>query len=142
MPKKGLALPLDLLGMEFMACRAENADYLWALGNCPLRLSIWLSKLQEVCGSIGLDVSVSKTEWLYLSKPNSSEKQMHVVTQGKLVLAVCRSNWGDAIIKHTLHFTYIGIVISESGGVIIETEDRVGKHLRFSTGIVRYSRHS
>jgi hypothetical protein len=71
--KKGLALPLDLIGMEFMASRAENADYLWALGDCPLRLSIWLSKLQEVSGSIGLDVSVRKTEWLYLSNPNLSE---------------------------------------------------------------------
>jgi hypothetical protein len=87
--KTGLALPLDLLGMEFMACRAENADYKWALGNCPLWLSIWLSKLQEVCVSIGLEFSVSNTEWLYLSNPNS----------GKLVFAACRSNWAFHIYR-------------------------------------------
>ncbi len=34
---------------------------------------------------------------------------------------------GDAIIKHTPHITYLGGVISESEGVKIETEARVGK---------------
>jgi hypothetical protein len=34
---------------------------------------------------------------------------------------------GDAIIKHTHRFTYLWSVISELGGVKIETEARVGK---------------
>jgi hypothetical protein len=134
--KTGLALPRDLLGMEFMACRAENADYLWALGNCPLRLSIWLSKLQEVCGSIGLDVSVSKTtEWLYLSNPNSSETDACCDAR-KAGPCCVQIKLGDAIIKHTPHFTYLGSVISESGGVKIETEASVGK------AFVTLNRHS
>jgi hypothetical protein len=117
--KKGLALPLDLLGMEFMACRAENADYLWRLGDCPLRLSIWLSKLQEVCRSIGLDVSVSKTEWLYLSNPNSSETD--ACRDARKAGPCCvQIKLGDGIIKHTPHFTYLWSVISELGGVKLE----------------------
>jgi hypothetical protein len=120
--KKGLALPLDLLGI----CRAENADYLWALGDCPLLLSIWLSKLQEVSGSIGLDILVSKTEWLYLSNPNLSETD--ACRDARKAGPCCvQIKVGDAIIKHTPHFANLGSMISESGGVKIEIEARVGK---------------
>jgi hypothetical protein len=124
--KKGLALPPDLLGMTFMACRAEYADDLWALGDCPVRLSIWLSKLQEVCGSIGLDISVGKTEWLYLSNPNSCETDACGVAR-KVGPCCEQIKLGDEVIRHTPQFTYLGSVISESGGVRTETETRVGK---------------
>ncbi len=109
-----------------MACRAENADYLWALGDCPLRLNIWLSKLQEVCGSIGLDVSVSKADWLYLSNPNLSETD--ACRNARKAGPCCMQfKLGDAIINHNPNFTYLGSVIFELGGVKIETEARVGK---------------
>ncbi len=51
---------------------AQYVDDLKMFSTDPDGLSRALDRLQAVCGSIGLDVSVSKTEWVYLHNPDKA----------------------------------------------------------------------
>ncbi len=124
--KKGIPIPPDLQGLSFSAALALFADDLELFGTDPDGLSRALDRLQAICGSIGLDVSVSKTEWVYLHNPDKAE------------MAACASlrpngpccskiTLNGVAIKHSSQFTYLGSVISEHGGVAAETASRVGK---------------
>ncbi len=72
-PKGGLSVPPDLHKLEFSAGSNIYADDAALYGTDPVGLSRAQTRLQAVSGSIGLDVSVKKTEWLYLNNPDKTE---------------------------------------------------------------------
>jgi hypothetical protein len=72
-PKGGLSVPPDLHKLEFSAGSGIYADDAALYGTDPVGFSRALTRLQAVSGSIGLDVSVKMTEWLYLNNPDKTE---------------------------------------------------------------------
>ncbi len=124
---KHLTCPPELLGKQFILCRCEYADDLFFIGLCPKQLSKALSQLQSVCGAIGLDISAAKTEWLYLSNPTRDEIQKCVEKRAEGV-GCCNLIVLDGVpIKHSSCFNYLGSLISEDGGVSLETAARIKK---------------
>ena len=70
--KKQIELPLDLVGVSFHVGSGEYADDMALINTCAARLTASVNRLQEVCGKIGLNISVRKTEWIYLHNPNNN----------------------------------------------------------------------
>jgi hypothetical protein len=71
--KKQISLPADLSeATTFQVGSGEYADDMALIDTSPTALSNALSRLQSVCGRLGLNISVSKTEWLYLHNPSTT----------------------------------------------------------------------
>jgi hypothetical protein len=108
--KSGIECPVDLVGHRFTFREGGYADDLYFVADRPEKLTRALNRLQEICGSIGLDISAGKTEWLWLYQTDA--KLCRNITN---CCAQVRLN--DQIIKHCRQFCYLGSVISEGGGV-------------------------
>jgi hypothetical protein len=70
---KHLSCPADLVGRRFKLSQGEFSDDVFAISGCAQKLSKALSRLRKVTGGIGLDISLDKTEWLYLHNPDNEE---------------------------------------------------------------------
>jgi hypothetical protein len=85
-----------------------------------------LSRLQKITGSIGLDISVEKTEWLYLHNPDSEEVEQCRRKRSAGGGHCCEQVVLDEqCVRHTGSFRYLGSMISEDGGVELETAVRI-----------------
>jgi hypothetical protein len=124
---KHLTCPPDLLGRKFRLSRGEFADDVFLVGLCPAALSSALSKIQKITGDIGLDISVAKTEWIYLHYPN--EKRLlkcQKLRKESPADACCEEILLDGErLGHASSFCYLGSMISEGGGMVLETRKRI-----------------
>jgi hypothetical protein len=124
---KHLTCPPDLQGLKFRLSRGVFADDLFLVGLCPVALSSVLSKIQKITGDIGLDISVAKTEWMYLHCPNS-EQLMECQRRRKASPAgvCCEEISLDGVgVRHVSGFCYLGSMISEGGGMELELKRRI-----------------
>ncbi len=101
----------------FRPCHGEFADDGAIVGE-PEKISAALERLQKVGGAIGLDISVPKTEWLWLQPPNESSY--------KFANDTTRVMLNGEPIKHVESFKYLGSTISETGGLENEITARIG----------------
>lgn len=127
--KEQVQTPADLSGATFQVGSGEYADDVFLVDTSPASLTAALARLQTVCSGIGLHISVSKTEWMYLHNPSQDE------------LAGCRAQRSQTAhccdhiqilvdgvtrpIKHVSRFRYLGSILSENGGVDEDTRFRV-----------------
>ena len=111
--RKGIPIPPDLLGLSFLAALAQYADDLKMFGTNPDRLSRALDRLHAICRSIGLNVSVSKTEWVYFHNPDKAE--MAACASHRANGPCCNKiTLNGVAIKHSPQFTYLSSVISRA----------------------------
>jgi hypothetical protein len=112
--------------LSFLAALAQYADDLKLFGTNPDRLSRALDRLHAICGSIGLDLSVSKTECVYFH--NTDKAEMAACASLRANGPCCsKITLNRVAIKHSPQFTYLSSVIFELGGVAAETATGVGK---------------
>ena len=123
--RKQMDVPPELVGQTFCVGSVEFADDMAVVETAATRLSEALDKLQAVTGAIGLNLSVAKTEWMYLHNPDSEE------------LGACQSRRSPAAncceqvllngkpLKHVSCFRYLGSILSENGGTLEDTRFRV-----------------
>jgi hypothetical protein len=124
--KGEIPLPQDLVDHSFSATDTEYADDCALLGTDPDGISRALDPLQGVCGSIGLDISVKKTEWIYLHNPDTAS--MAACAMRRQAGSCCGLiKLGGTPITHSSKFSYLGSILTETGGVSAETASRVGK---------------
>jgi hypothetical protein len=122
---KHIGLPPDLSRVSFQVGSGEYADDMVLIDTCATRLTKALNRLQTVCGKIGLDISVSKTEWLYLHNPNANE--LGECRSKRTPTAHCceQISLDGKSLKHVSSFKYLGSTLSENGGMEDETRYRV-----------------
>ena len=131
-----LPLPADLETVSFTLRYGGYADDIVLFGPSAEALSEALRRIQEVSGSIGLDINVGKTEWLYLHHPQQE------VTAGceerRRQKQVCceRVKMGNSVISHVGSFTYLGTIVSEAGGM---RKDVMSKTARAAAALAKYS---
>jgi hypothetical protein len=97
------------------------------VGLCPAALSSALSRIQKITGDIGLDISVAKTEWIYLhflSKERllKCQKMRKESPDGACCEEILLN--GERV-GHVSSFCYLGSMISEGGGMELETRKRI-----------------
>ena len=116
--KAGFACPADILNLEFRIQNGAFADDIYLVGPIE-QVQEDLNRLDEVCASIGLDISCGKTEWLWLWQRETTREECRgsVDCCRRLVL-------GGSTIKHVRVFSYLGSLISEEGGVSAEVDRR------------------
>ena len=125
------ACPDDLRGTTFRVTDGEYADDIWMIAETPAALTLALEKLQSATGPLGLDVSVKKTEWLWLSQSephpwiagdeNGRVEHLSEVERADIV------SLNGQICKRVRSFEYLGSIISEDGGCGQEISDRIAK---------------
>ena len=123
--KKQLELPLDLVGVSFRVGSGEYADDMALIDTCAARLTASVNRLQEICGRIGLNISVRKTEWMYLHNPNNTELGECRAKRTPLDHCCEQIFLDGKPLKHVSSFRYLGSILSESGGMSEETRFRV-----------------
>jgi hypothetical protein len=84
-----------------------------------------LGRLQSVCGKIGLNISVGKTEWLYLHNPAQAELLGCAARRTPLVRCCEEIKLNGVPLRHVSTFKYLGCLVSEDGGVEEETRFRI-----------------
>jgi hypothetical protein len=101
----------------------EYADDMALIDTSPTSPSNALSKLQSLCGRLGLNISVSKTKWLYIHNPSTASMEE---CKAKRPSAHCCEQilMDRKPIKHVSCFNYLGSIVSENGGV--EEDTRYG----------------
>jgi len=102
----------------------------------PERLNAALERLQTVCGRIGLNISVGKTEWLYLHNPSAQALEECRANRCQLTNCCAKIRLGSRPMKHVLCFKYLGSMVSENGGMYEETRFRV---LQATVSLNRYN---
>ena len=122
-------MPEDLTGATFRVGSGEYADDMALVDTSPASLSASITRLQSVCGRIGLNISVKKTEWMYLHNPTPTAMgecraqrtpnshccdKIQIMIDGK-----------PTLIKHVSCFRYLGSTLSENGGVDEDTSFQV-----------------
>ena len=119
--KAGITCPADIINQEFKMRDGAFADDIYLVG--PIDdVQSNLLRLNNVCKSIGLDISKEKTEWLWLYCHEEAECANVPDCCQKLVL-------NDSPIRHVRSFVYLGSSIHESGNVTPEVERRLATAL-------------
>ncbi len=129
--KGGFTLPEDLQGVRFILALLIFADDLLLIGQDFQKMSQALARIQMVCGSIGLDISVTKTEWVWLHNPSAEEVEkcgQWRTEHAKDQAPCCQEIFlNGAPLRHVSKALYLGSLISETGGVGEETKLRINK---------------
>jgi hypothetical protein len=124
--REALTIPDDLVGVRFTLDGGEYADDMFIVDTSAARINEALTKLQEVCGSIGLNISAAKTEWLYLHNPSQEElaecSNMRALPERKCCDQV---HLNGRPLKHVSCFRYLGSIVSEDGDMAADTRSRV-----------------
>jgi hypothetical protein len=123
--KKQLRLPADLSEVAFRVGSGEYADDMALVDTSPASLSAALSRLQSVCGRLGLNISVGKTEWIYLHNPDAASLGECRSKRTQLTHCCERIQLDGKPLKHVSCFKYLGSILSENGGVEEDTRYRV-----------------
>ena len=124
--KKDLQCPRDILGQVFKVEDAAYADDIALVGTSLPQLENSLQKLQNVTGKIGLNISVKKTEWMWLfAHPGD---QCAPTAPGPNIPPCCKriSLNGKAVV-HVNQFTYLGALFTEEGSDTKEIDVRIFK---------------
>ncbi len=124
---KHLTCPPELLGQRFRLRRGEFADDVFIVGLCPRKLSQALSSIQKVTGEIGLDVSVAKAEWMFLHNPAREEMLQCRARRREGNGGYCceEVTLDGERVRHVSSFRYLGSVMSEEGGVELDTAAKI-----------------
>ena len=127
--KGQIQLPEDLTGATFRVGSGEYADDMALVDTSPASLSASITRLQSVCGRIGLNISVKKTEWMYLHNPTPTamgecraQRTPNSHCCDKIQIMI---NGKPTLIKHVSCFRYLGSTLSENGGMDEDTRFRV-----------------
>ena len=121
---KDLQCPRDILGHTFNFKDAAYADDLALVGSSLPGLEDSLQRLQNITGPIGLNVSVKKTEWMWLFAPPQDLCAAALVPNTPCCSAISLN--GRALV-HVRQFTYLGAVFSEDGALQHELDTRISK---------------
>jgi hypothetical protein len=115
--RAGLKCPPDIAGQTFNNSKGAYADDIYLIGTCQM-LSEALSRIQAVCGDIGLDISVTKTEWMWLWAPESVRCGEEPDRLAGNAAATCCSQvtLNGQVVKHVRQFSYLGSSITEQAG--------------------------
>jgi hypothetical protein len=113
--KKQIRLPTDLSDAAFRVGSGEYADDMALVDTSPTSLSAALSRLQAVCGCLGLKISVGKTEWIYLHNPDAASMGECKSKRTQLTHFYERIQLDGKPIKHVSCFKYLGSIMSENG---------------------------
>ena len=131
--------PADIREHTFSLTDGEYADDCWMLAETPEALTEALRRLQQAGGPLGLDVSVKKTEWLWLSGTENhpwiygdDDGQVEHLSSDELRAIVHLSG---QMCKRVRSFEYLGSTISEDGGVTSEIADRISKSMTALGGL-------
>ena len=133
--KHKLCLPADLRGATFLAGLGGFADDLVLIDGSPEALNAALSRLSRVCGSIGLDISTGKTEWIYLHHPDLKALNDCQAERSKVGHCCDIISLEGKTIKHVASFCYLGSQFCENGGVRRDTRVRIA---RASAALAKY----
>jgi hypothetical protein len=127
--KKVNSMPVaaDLAGTRFRFIISLYADDVVLVGTSPKSLSAGLERIQAVCGKIGLNISVSKTEWIYLHHPESAVMEQCKSIRTPVHHCCDLITFKGLPLKHKSTFCYLGSTLSENGGVNEDTRTRVLK---------------
>jgi hypothetical protein len=123
--KKALDSPLDLKGVTFRVGIGGYCDDYVLIHTNAAALNEALGRIQSICGSIGLNISVSKTEWLYLNNPVKAELESCAARRTPLVHCCEQIFLNGCPLRHKSTFRYLGSIVSENGGVEEDTRFRV-----------------
>ena len=131
--------PDDLKEHTFSLTDGEYADDCWMLAETPEALTEALRRLQLAGGPLGLDVSVKKTEWLWLSGTENhpwvyggEDGQVGDLSRDEMRAIVHLSG---QMCKRVRSFEYLGSNISEDGGIASEIADRISKSMTALGGL-------
>ena len=133
---KQLSLPADLHGVRFKFTHSAYADDVCLVGGDEGKLSLALDRLQGICGKIGLNISVAKTEWIYLHNPATTELEDCGSRRTPLVHCCDKIKLNGVGLRHVSSFKYLGSVVSERGGVEADTRFRI---LQAQLSLSRYN---
>jgi hypothetical protein len=123
--RKQVSSPADLAGTRFRFVIGLYADDIVLVGTDPASLAAGLERIQAVCGSIGLNISVSKTEWIYLHNPSSAALELCRSLRSPTVHCCDLITFKGLPLKHKSTFRYLGSTLSENGGVEEDVRFRV-----------------
>ncbi len=120
-----VSLPIDLLGVKFRVGVGGYVDDLQLTHTCPVESSAALDRIPAVCGKISLNISVAKTEWIYLHNP-SKEELLDCGSKRTTLGHCCEKNFLNGVpLRHKANFRYLGSIVSKNGGVEDDTRFRV-----------------
>jgi hypothetical protein len=119
--KKQIHLPMDLSEATFQVGFGEYADNMALVDRSPASLSAALSRLQSVCGRLGLNISVGKTKWIYLHNPDAASLGECRSKRTQLTHCWERIQLDGKPLKHISCFKYLGSIMSENGSVEEDT---------------------
>jgi len=128
-------LPVDV-DVVFSVGEDRYCDDIFFVDTSPERVNAALERLQTVCGRIGLNISVGKTEWLYLHNPSAQALEECRANRCQLTNCCAKIRLGSRPIKHVSCFKYLGSMVSENGGMYEETRFRV---LQATVSLNRYN---
>jgi hypothetical protein len=104
--KKQIRFPMDLSEAPFRVRSGEYADDMALVDTSPASLSSALSRLQSVCGCLGLNISVGKTEWIYLHNPDAASMGECSSKRTQLTHCCERIQLDGKPLKHVSCFKY------------------------------------
>jgi hypothetical protein len=127
--KRELTCPEDIRGLEFRISDVDYADDLGLVGTDLQEMSASLGRLQAVTGRIGLNISVKKTEWMWLFPPPGDTCHAQPgVGQGTGGEVCCsRVTLDGRPVVHVRQFTYLGCLFTDTGGISDELRIRLSK---------------
>ena len=123
--RKTLPAPGDIAGSRFRFIIGLYADDVVLVGTNPEALAAGLERIQEVCGKIGLNISVGKTEWIYLHNPSDASLEQCRSKRSPTTHCCDLITFKGLPLKHKSTFRYLGSTLSENGGVEVDTRFRV-----------------
>ena len=136
-----IVCPSDILDVEFSVTDGEYADDCWFIAETPQALTEALHRLQAITGPLGLDISVAKTEWLWLARSTASIAMAEAICPDgvkppETTDGICEEDLrrlvhlNGKICKKVREFNYLGSIISEDVGVGREIEVRCAKAMK------------
>ena len=121
-------------GRKFSFAHGEFADDIALVGS-PGQLTRAMTRIQAIGEAIGLDISIGKTEWMWLAVPRPDIP--YALESDPTQVFV-----GDQPIKHVPSFAYLGSKVSEDGQIDTELENRIGLARKALWGLSKVLRSS
>lgn len=124
--KKDLQCPADIAGQRFLSDDPLYADDSALVGSDLSKLERSLQSLQDVTGRIGLNISVKKTEWMWLCPP-AGGGECSKRAPSDLNPCCDKIKLNSKAVVHVRSFNYLGAVFNEDGDLKHEINNRISK---------------
>jgi len=113
--------PADIKNLEHRTLRSEYADDIFILAGSTAELQSKLERLRAACAPIGLDISVTKTEWMWLYQSED------LLCQNQVGVGPCCDavKLGGSVVRHVNKFVYLGSLLCTSGDISEEIRTRI-----------------